>query len=69
VKAEVQVLDAFSAHADADELVGWATGGPAPGVTYVVHGEPESAATLADRIATEHGWTAVVPRDGERVLV
>ena len=69
VKAEVQVLDAFSAHADADELLAWAAGGPAPAATYVVHGEPESAATLADRLATEHGWTAVVPKDGERVLV
>jgi metallo-beta-lactamase family protein len=69
VKAEVQVLDAFSAHADADELVAWATTGPAPATTYVVHGEPESAATLADRLETGHGWTAVVPRDGERVVV
>lgn len=69
VKAEVQVLDAFSAHADADELLAWATSGPAPATTYVVHGEPESAETLAERLETEHGWTAVVPRDGERVLV
>ncbi|HEX8864692.1 MAG TPA: MBL fold metallo-hydrolase [Lentzea sp.] len=69
VKAEVRVLDAFSAHADAGELLAWATGGPAPAVTYVVHGEPESAATLANRLATEHGWTAVVPADGEQVLV
>jgi metallo-beta-lactamase family protein len=35
----------------------------------VVHGEPEGSETLAERLATEHGWTAVVPRDGERVLV
>ncbi|MGW4210256.1 MBL fold metallo-hydrolase RNA specificity domain-containing protein [Lentzea sp. NPDC004789] len=69
VKAEVQVLDAFSAHADADELVAWAATGPAPATTYVVHGEPESAATLADRLETGLGWTAVVPRDGERVVV
>lgn len=69
VKAEVRVLDAFSAHADAGELMAWAVNGPVPSTTYVVHGEPESAATLADRLEDEHGWTAVVPRDGERVLV
>ncbi|MBB5801209.1 metallo-beta-lactamase family protein [Saccharothrix ecbatanensis] len=69
VKAEVQVLDAFSAHADADELLAWAAGGPEPGTTYLVHGEPESSAILAARLATEHGWNAVVPRDGERVLI
>ncbi|MET9232254.1 MBL fold metallo-hydrolase [Lentzea sp. NPDC003310] len=69
VRAEVQVLDAFSAHADADELLGWVTSGPTPTTTYVVHGEPESAAVLADRLEAEQGWTAVVPGDGERVLV
>ncbi|GLZ27910.1 MBL fold hydrolase [Lentzea sp. NBRC 105346] len=69
VKAEVQVLDAFSAHADADELLAWATDGPMPATTYVVHGEPESSATLAERLETEHGWTAVIPRDDERVLI
>ncbi|HEX7304703.1 MBL fold metallo-hydrolase RNA specificity domain-containing protein [Lentzea sp.] len=69
MRAEVQVLDAFSAHADADELLAWATSGPAPATTYVVHGEPDSAGVLAERLGTEHGWTAVVPEEGERVLV
>ncbi|RKT69236.1 hypothetical protein DFJ66_2434 [Saccharothrix variisporea] len=27
------------------------------------------AAALAGRLSVEHGWNAVVPRDGERVLV
>lgn len=67
VRAEVFSLDALSAHADADELVGWATGAPAPTSCYVVHGEPHSANQLADRLRTQAGWTAVVPRDGERV--
>lgn len=69
VKAEVQVLDAFSAHADADELPAWATSGPQPATTYMVHGEPEGSTALAERLETEHGWTAVIPHDGERVLV
>ncbi|MGC0343145.1 MBL fold metallo-hydrolase RNA specificity domain-containing protein [Streptomyces sp. SLBN-8D4] len=42
---------------------------PAPNVTYLVHGEPEAAAALRDRIDRSLGWTAVVPRSGERVLV
>ncbi|WP_439657787.1 MBL fold metallo-hydrolase RNA specificity domain-containing protein [Lentzea sp. HUAS TT2] len=69
VRAEVRVLDAFSAHADADELLAWAATGPPPATAYVVHGEPEGAETLAERLENEHRWTAVVPRDGERVLV
>lgn len=69
VKAEVRVLDAFSAHADSDELVAWAASARPPETTYVVHGEPDSAEALADRLGTGDGWTAVVPRDGERVLI
>ncbi len=69
VRAEVVVLDAFSVHADADELVDWATAGPPPQTTYLVHGEPAAADALADRLCAKHDWNAVVPRDGEHVLV
>lgn len=69
VKADVEVIEAFSAHADADELIAWATAGTQPTTTYVVHGETESANTLAQRLEEEHNYTAVVPRDGERVLI
>ncbi|WP_281244475.1 hypothetical protein [Amycolatopsis xylanica] len=30
---------------------------------------PEGSKAIADRLRTVHGWTAVVPRDGERVLL
>lgn len=69
VRAEVVSFDAFSAHADADELVEWARSGPAPQTCYVVHGEPAAAAALARRLGTDPDWTAVVPRPDERVLV
>ena len=41
-------------------------GAPAP---YLVHGEPDAAQALRDRIDDQLGWNAVVPRSGERVLV
>ncbi|RSM85140.1 MBL fold metallo-hydrolase [Kibdelosporangium aridum] len=69
VKAEVVLVDAFSAHADKNELVDWAVDGPEPSVTYLVHGEPEASAALAERLSSQYGWCAVVPRDSERVLV
>jgi len=69
VRAEVVVLDAFSAHADADELVGWATAATAPETCYVVHGEQRAAETLARRLRQDAGWTAVVPRPAEVVLI
>lgn len=70
VHAEVVSDEEFSVHADADEVLGWLAGLPeAPGTVYVVHGEPQGSRALADRIADELGWTAVVPRPLERVRV
>jgi metallo-beta-lactamase family protein len=69
VRAEVVNVPGFSAHADAAEVVDWLRHAPAPSATYLVHGEPEGSQALRDRITRELGWTAVVPRSGERVLV
>ena len=41
----------------------------APGVCLVNHGEAQASATLCERITAELGWPAVVPRQGERVVV
>jgi metallo-beta-lactamase family protein len=69
VRAEVVAVDAFSAHADADDVLAWLAAAAAPRATYVIHGEPAAAAALRDRIDAELGWTAVVPAAGERVIV
>ena len=68
VRAEIVLDDAFSAHADAAEVIGWLSRAPRPPRTvFVVHGEKQAAATLARRIDDELGWCAVVPRYAERV--
>lgn len=67
VRAEVAVIDAFSVHADADELVEWMRPAPAPRSTFVVHGEEHASAALRDRIGTDLDWPAIVPAQGERV--
>lgn len=69
VRAEVVVVDGFSAHADADELVAWFRPLRPPHTAYVVHGEPDSAAALALRLDEELGWNAVVPEYLERVVL
>jgi len=70
VRAEVVDLPGFSVHADADDLLTWlGTAATAPQACFVVHGEQSSADTLSQRIADELGWNAVVPRQGEKVLV
>ena len=69
VRADVVAFDAFSAHADSDELVDWAFGASAPRTCYVVHGEEQASAALAERLHLVGGWTAVAPREGETVLI
>jgi metallo-beta-lactamase family protein len=70
VRAEVVTMESLSAHADADELVGWLRSAPRPpaGVS-VVHGEAGAADTLRRRIRHELGWSAAVPGPGDHVTV
>jgi metallo-beta-lactamase family protein len=67
VRAEVVSIDAFSVHADGDELIDWLEPGRPPAQTFVVHGEPEASTALATRIGDELGWPVDVPAFGERV--
>lgn len=69
VRAEVVQVDAFSAHADADELVDWLRPASPPAAAYVVHGEQAASEAMRDRLDSELEWTAVVPYMGERMLV
>jgi len=70
VRAEIVVADAFSAHADADDLVAWLSRASAPPTTaYVVHGEPDASAALASRLQRDLDWNAVVPNEGEHVRI
>jgi metallo-beta-lactamase family protein len=63
VEAEVDNLDMLSAHADADEVLGWLRNfEKAPRATFITHGEPESADALRRRVGDELGWEgACVP--------
>jgi metallo-beta-lactamase family protein len=70
VAAEVVDAPGFSAHADGPEILAWlAQLATPPRTAFVVHGEPESAFTLEAAIERELGWTAVVPKHGERVRI
>lgn len=70
VRADVIDIPTFSVHADADEMLAWLAQAPRPPHTcYLVHGEPLASATLRDRIEKELGWTAVIPKRGEQVLI
>lgn len=68
VRAEVEVIEGFSVHADADEILGWlgtATG--EPDACFAVHGTADASEALAREIVDRLGWNAVVPQPEERV--
>ena len=69
VRAEVVSLPGMSAHADSLQAIEWVSAAGSPACAYVVHGEPAASQQLAGRLARVLGWTAVVPRYGERVAL
>ena len=70
VRATIMVSDAYSAHADRAEILRWLGGFKhPPGITYIVHGEPEAAEALRKAVIDTLGWRAEVARDGQRVTV
>ncbi len=67
LKAEVVVLDAFSAHADRDGLHAWSRGlGPELRKLFLVHGEPDQQEPMRRRLV-EDGRTVLVPEKGQVV--
>lgn len=67
IRAEVVQIEGLSGHADANELMAWLGDAQAPEMTYVTHGEPDSADALRFRIDHERGWKVRVPEHLERV--
>ena len=70
MRAEIVSIDAFSVHADADELMHWLTScdGHLTHV-FVNHGEPDAARTLEQRIEKEMDVCVIIPMTGERVSI
>jgi metallo-beta-lactamase family protein len=70
-RAEVYVLNGFSAHADRDELLDWFDQVRNPDLhdAFVVHGEPEAADALAEAFSARHVRNVLVPEPGQQVQV
>jgi metallo-beta-lactamase family protein len=66
VHARVEVLNAFSAHADRDDLLAYARACGNVHRTFLVHGESEQQGPLAATLA-ERGGRVSVPARGETV--
>lgn len=62
VRAEVASIDTLSAHADANEIVGWLQNlSQPPKMTFITHGEPLASETLRKKIIAELNWPCEVP--------
>ncbi len=63
VRARVERINGFSAHADKEELLAWLKKMKTPprGV-FVVHGEPEIADAFAGYLRLNTGWTVTAPQ-------
>ena len=68
VRAQIKVIDGFSAHADQGEILRWlGTFKQAPRMTYIVHGEPPAASALADSIRERFKWKVEIAKYQQRV--
>jgi metallo-beta-lactamase family protein len=67
LRARVETINAFSAHADRDELLGYVQelGPDRLKVAFVVHGEEEASLSLAERLLSIGVRRAVVPEVGQ----
>lgn len=70
VKARIESLDEFSAHADQSEIMEWLRGfRDFPSQVFLNHGEPSATEALAQAIKEEFGAKVILPKIGESYLL
>jgi metallo-beta-lactamase family protein len=70
VKARIERISGFSAHADKAELLRWAGAQSVPPRrAFVVHGEANVSARFAAHLREAKGWETAVPGPGDRVAL
>lgn len=68
IRAEVHNLHMLSAHADADQILGWLSKFERPPRrTFLTHGEPAASDALRRRIEEMLGWSCAVPEYRDRI--
>ena len=70
VRATIERVHGFSAHADRNELCEWLSSlRKAPRGVFVVHGEAEAAAAFREFLSDKTGWTVSVPAYQDQVVL
>lgn len=68
VKAHIEQISGFSAHADYNEILAWLSSfNEAPRNIFIVHGEASQSAALSERIQTSFNWKTSIPKYLESV--
>lgn len=62
IKAEIQVIDNISAHADYMEILNWLDNFKrSPTKVFITHGEKTASGSLKDKIEQRFGWSCELP--------
>ena len=71
VRAKIEVLDGFSAHADANQIISWLSHmkNNKPAKVFIVHGETPAQEALKERIQDELGLEGYIPFRGDAVTI
>lgn len=71
VRAKIQSMDGFSAHADAHQIVDWVSHleNPRPAKIFIVHGEAQAQEALKEQFDRKLGMESYIPFRGDSVKI
>lgn len=71
VRANVKMLEGFSAHADAAQLLAWVSAmqDPAPQKIFVMHGEAQGSGAFKEELGRRLGADAYIPYYGDAAII
>lgn len=71
VRAKIQMMDGFSAHADSRQLLDWVGHfqNPKPAKVFIVHGESSAQGALQSEFEEELGLDVYVPFKGDMAII
>ncbi len=70
LRARIEKLSGFSAHADREELVQWISSlKKAPRRVFITHGEPDAASAFQKFLTEKTGWNCTVPEYRQEMVL
>lgn len=69
VRARIESIEGFSAHADQQELLNWLRHIKTPKMTFLIHGEDEALQVFSQLLDSELSLKTYAPRYGDAVVI